>query len=75
MTGTPRNLINERHYEANAQELVEGIHLIGESTPSFPSNPYLQAAMGEEWRRIQGQAMRGDKLALRYVGGRRKVLE
>ena len=69
-----QSLVNERNYEANPHELVEGIRLVGEETPSFPGNPYLQAAMGEEWRRIQGQAMRGDKLALRYVGGRRKVL-
>lgn len=69
-----QNIATEQSWEGSHHEVLEGIRLVGQEAPSFPGNPYLQAAMGEELRRIQERAQRGDKLARRYVGGRRKAL-
>lgn len=74
MVRQTQSLATEQIWEGSHHEVLEGIRLVGQEAPSFPGNPYLQAAMGEELRRIQARARRGDSLARRYVGGRRKVL-
>jgi len=65
----------ENSWEGSHHEVLEGIYLVGEEAPSFREDPLLQAAMGEEMRRMQAKAKSGAKLARRYVGTWRKIVE
>ena len=73
MARLTQSCLLEQNGEGNHHEVLEGIRLVGQEAPSFPKDPFLQAAMGEELRRIQARAQGGDKAARRYVRVWRKV--
>ncbi|MFO1463005.1 MAG: hypothetical protein U1F66_04455 [bacterium] len=66
---------SETSWEGSHHEVLEGIHLVGEEAPSFPVDPLLRAGLGQELRRMQERAQRGDRLARRYVGTWRKLVD
>jgi len=58
----------------NHVELLEGILLRGQSRCSLrPKEFIFQAALSEEFKRIERQARSGQSAARGYVGGRRKA--
>jgi len=69
-----QSIATEKDWEGSSNEILDGIHLVGEEAPSSPGDPLLRTALGEELRRIQVRASNGDKMARRYVGSWRKVL-
>ncbi|MCE9624046.1 MAG: hypothetical protein K8R69_01135 [Deltaproteobacteria bacterium] len=69
-----QSIAQEKTWEGSPNEFLDGIHLVGEEAPAFSGDPLLRSALGEELRRIQARATKGDNMARRYVGSWRKVL-